>query len=88
MSDEVWEIEDVGDDRLVAEEWPWRINCQIRPARMEIRAVSAPHGAAELRLDASARGFGPIATKHLASCLQGLMERIAHARSHRVRTDL
>jgi hypothetical protein len=76
MSGEVWEIEYQGRDRLVAREWPWRINCQTRPARIEIRVVSAADGATELRLEASAPGFGPIATRHLINHLRGLEEKI------------
>jgi hypothetical protein len=76
MSGEVWEIEYQGRDRLVAREWPWRINCQTRPARIEIRVVSAADGATALRLEASAPGFGPIATRHLTDHLRALEEKI------------
>jgi hypothetical protein len=80
MSGEVWEIEYQGRDRLVAREWPWRINCQTRPARIEIRVVSAAEGATALKLEASAPGFGPIATRHLTDHLRALEEKIAGIR--------
>ena len=76
MSDEVWELESGGGDRLFAREWPWRISCQIRPASIEVRAAPTDTGATELRLDASVPGFGPVPARHLANHLRGLELRI------------
>jgi hypothetical protein len=76
MSDEVWELESGGGDRLFAREWPWRISCQTRPASIEVRAAPTDTGATELRLDASVRGFGPVPARHLANHLRGLELRI------------
>ena len=77
MSNEVWEIEGGSGDRLRAQEWPWRISCQTRPASIEVRAARTSSGATELRLlEASVRGFGPIPARHLADHLQGLEQRI------------
>ena len=76
MSDEVWELESGGGDRIFAREWPWRISCQIRPASIEVRAAPTDTGATELRLDASVPGFGPVPARHLANHLRGLEMRI------------
>jgi hypothetical protein len=76
LSAEVWELEENGPDRIVANEWPWRISCRTRPARIQIRIDSAAGKRTELRLDASAPGFGPIVGKHLADHLEGLEQRI------------
>jgi RNA polymerase sigma-70 factor, ECF subfamily len=76
LSPRVWECEDRGTDGLVAHEWPWRLNCQTRPARIEIRIDSAAADRTELRLDASVHGLGPIPSRHLASHLQAVEERI------------
>jgi hypothetical protein len=84
LSREVWELEESGPDRVVASEWPWRINCRVRPARVEVRIESSIDGRTELRLEASAPGFGPIAGKHLADHLEGLEQRI---REHAAPSD-
>jgi hypothetical protein len=76
MSEEVWEIESVGHDRLVAREWPWRISCQTRPATVEIHATRAEQGSTKLRLDASVPGLGPIPARHLATHLRGIEQRV------------
>jgi hypothetical protein len=76
LSGEVWELEEDRPDRIVASEWPWRITCRTRPARIQIWIDSARENRTELRLDASAPGFGPIAGKHLADHLDALEHRI------------
>lgn len=83
LSTAVWELEEDGADRLVAYEWPWRINCLTRPARIEARIVAAGVDRTTLRLDASVGGFGPMPSDHLRNHLDGLIGRIRsdiHAR--------
>ena len=76
LSPQVWDCEDHGADGLVADEWPWRLNCQSRPARIEIRIESAAQRHTDLRLDGSVPGLGPIPSMHLARHLEGLEARI------------
>jgi hypothetical protein len=82
LSPEVWEVERDGADRLIAYEWPWRISCQIRPARLEVRvSTTADHGSL-IDLEASAPGLGPAAASHLRNHLEGFTTRLnRYARS-------
>jgi hypothetical protein len=76
LSPRVWELVEDGADRLVAYEWPWRMNCQTRPARLEISIQAEPAQGASVRLEACIAGFGPIPGRHLDRHLEGLEARI------------
>jgi hypothetical protein len=79
LSPEVWDLEEDRTDGLVAYEWPWRLSCQIRPARLEIRIESAADAETRLALETSVYGFGPAASRHLDNHVRALQERIRGA---------
>jgi hypothetical protein len=72
LSPEVWELKRDGADRLIAYEWPWRISCQIRPARLEVRVSTTVDHGSLIELEASAPGLGPAAARHLRNHLEGV----------------
>ena len=78
FSSEVWQLAEDGPDHLLAHEWPWRMNCQIRPATVSISIETATPRSSSVRLDASAPGFGPIVSRHLTNHLEALTEAISH----------
>jgi hypothetical protein len=77
LSSRVWEIEEDGDERVLAHEWPWRVNCQIRPATIVISIETAAPRSSRVRLDASAPGFGPVVSRHLRNHLEALASAIS-----------
>ncbi len=77
LSPRVWEIEEDGTERVLAHEWPWRLNCQTRPATIAISVETATPRGSRVRLDASAPGFGPIVSRHLANHLEALAAAIS-----------
>jgi hypothetical protein len=83
LSPEIWELEEDRADRLVAREWPWRTNCQTRPARLEISIDSEPVQATWVRLQASAAGLGPVPARHLCNHLEGLIAAILEGAAHK-----
>jgi hypothetical protein len=76
VSPEVWELERDTTDLLVAHEWPWRMSCQIRPARLEILIRSAGPQSTLVSLEASSAGIGTLPSRHLRESLEGLAEAI------------
>jgi hypothetical protein len=72
LSPDVWELERDGADRLIAYEWPWRISCQVRPARLEVRVSTMGDHGSLIELEASAPGLGPAPARHLQNHLEGV----------------
>lgn len=76
LSPEVWELGEDTADFLVVHEWPWRVSCQVRPARLEISIVSTSPHSTLVNLEASSAGLGPIPSRHLRESLEGLIAAI------------
>jgi hypothetical protein len=81
LSPDLWELGEDTADRLVAHEWPWRVSCQIRPARLEISIAASGPESTLVGLEASPAGIGPLPSRHLRESLDGLSAAIRRTAS-------
>ena len=77
LSPRVWEIEEDGAERLLAHEWPWRLNCHTHPATIAISIETVTLGSSKITLNVSEPGFGPIVSRHLVGHLEAIAAAIS-----------